>query len=307
MDEFEFISWVKSRAEKLYEGSPHIHTGIDDDLAVVKSLADGYILIGSDMITDKVHFDISKDDPMKVGRKAIGVALSDCAAMAANPIGCVISIAIPERISIDTIKKIYNGMFEVSKEFSCPIIGGDTVRSDNDLTIDVCIVGKADRPIFRSGAKVGDWIYITGKLGGSILGKQFEFTPRIRESQWLVENIPVNSMIDISDGLISDLNHICTQSGCGAVLEYSHLEAVISEDAYRLSESTGKSPLEHAFSDGEDYELLFTASVLPEDLPFTCDDITLFPIGVVVETLGLHLKLEGGLLKELYPSGYKHF
>lgn len=312
MDELEFIEWLKGftcgceSISRLTEWGIKIVKGIGDDLAVIGLSQDRYLVFGSDMISSGVHFNKS-DDPEKIGWKALAVALSDCAAMGAEPIGSIVSVSIPSDLSIDYIKFVYKGLRRCSDEFSCPILGGDSIKALGELTIDVAILGITCKPLFRNGARAGEWIYTTGKLGGSILSKHLEFMPRIREAIWLRDHIPIGAMMDISDGLLIDLFRMCDESRCGAVLEQILLEDIISDDARRLAERTFKEPLEHALSDGEDFELLLTSRLEPCQLIETLPDfLRLFPIGRVIEGDGIYLQRENKLIR-LTVFGYKHF
>src|SRR5262249_46704657 len=153
------------------------------------------------------------------------------------------------------------GLREVADAFDTAVVGGDTNSWDGPLVVSVTLLGEAvpPGPVRRSGARAGDWLLVTGAFGGSILGKHLDFTPRVREALALHAAASLHAMIDVSDGLSRDVWHLCEESGCGAVLR---AEAVPIDPAARRM-NDGKTPLEHALGDGEDFELAFAVS--PED------------------------------------------
>lgn len=185
--------------------------------------------------------------------------LSDCAAMACLPAAALATSALPKGTSLDYAKELYLGMKEAADLFDCALVGGDTASWPHPLTLTVTILGRSAgiQPITRSGAKPGDFIYVTGPLGGSILGRHMNFEPRIQLARSIAKTGDIHAMIDISDGLSRDLRHICDESGVGALL-YSE-EIPIHRDAFELFRRDHISPLEHALHDGEDHELLFAS------------------------------------------------
>src|SRR5262249_40233389 len=196
----------------------------------------------------------------------------------------------------------YAGLRAVADAFATAVVGGDTNTGDGPLVISVTLLGEATArgPVRRDGARPGDMLLVTGPLGGSILGKHLDFTPRVREAQQLHAAADLHAMIDVSDGLAADVAHLCWESGCGAVLR---AEAIpLSEAARRMND--GVSPLDHALGDGEDFELVFAVS--PEDGRRLLETqpipgITLSHIGDC-EAQGLWLE-EGGQKRPLEPRG----
>ena len=255
--EFEFISWIRQQqaASKL------LQVPAGDDFAVLNWPAGDLLLVGVDQVLDGVHVDSAHHAPERIGRKVMNRNLSDCAAMACLPVAAVATVALPRAISLDYAQRLYRGMADAAAAFGCIIAGGDTGSWDGKLAMTVTLLGRCDgiQPVTRAGAKPGDGIYVTGPLGGSILGRHLDFTPRIREGRLLG---PIaTAMIDLSDGLSRDLRHICDASGVGAIIEGDRVP--IHDDARRLSQQDQVDPLTHALDDGEDYELLFTASAPP--------------------------------------------
>jgi len=219
----------------------------------------------------------------------------------------VVSLGLPRRHGRAVAEHLYEGMREVADRFDVPIVGGDTNSWNGGLVVSVTLVGEAtDKgPVRRGGAKPGDWIFVTGLLGGSILGKHLDFTPRMREALVLHRLANIHAMIDISDGLAADLHHICTESACGAIL---NAEAIpISPAAHRLALTSGRSPLDHALADGEDFELVF--AVTPEDGQMLLNEnsipgMTLVHIGEMTQE-GYWLD-RAGSREPLAPRGYVH-
>ena len=159
--------------------------------------------------------------------------------------------------------ELYLGLRDVADAFGVALVGGDTNSWDGKLAISVTALGEATArgPVRRNGAKPGDWLFVTGPLGGSILGHHLDFIPRVHEALALHRAVELRAMLDISDGLAADVNHICEESGCGVVLV---AEAIpVSDAARELGRTSGKTPLQHALGDGEDFELVFAVS--PED------------------------------------------
>jgi thiamine-monophosphate kinase len=230
--------------------------------------------------------------------------LSDIAAMAGVPTFAVVSVALPRR-GREIGSELYLGLRDAADAFGVALVGGDTNAWDGRLVISVTLLGECTvrGPVTRSGARPGDWLFVTGSLGGSILGRHLDFTPRVREALALHEAVELRAMLDISDGLAADLNHVCEESRCGAVL---HANAIpISDAARELARTSGKSPLAHALGDGEDFELLFAVS--PEDgakLLRGPPVPGLAKVGACVES-GLWLE-EGGARTPLAPTGWVH-
>jgi thiamine-monophosphate kinase len=258
--EFDLIKWIYSQQRP----TDLVRNAAGDDLAVMRWPREEYLLVGNDQVLDGVHFDSTQHSPEQIGRKAMNRNLSDCAAMACMPAAAVTTFALPRSVDLEYAKALYLGMKEAADEFDCAIIGGDTASWNGKLVVTVTILGRSDgiEPLTRRGARPGDGIYVSGALGGSILGRHMTFQPKIGLGRQLARAETVTSMIDLSDGLSRDLRHICQQSNVGAMI-YSN-QIPIHPDAITLSQQTGKSPLEHALHDGEDYELLYTS---PRQLP----------------------------------------
>jgi thiamine-monophosphate kinase len=226
--------------------------------------------------------------------------------MAGKPVAAVASVGLPRSGGRSLAEALYLGMRELADAFDTALVGGDTNSWDGPLVISVTVFGEATGrgPVTRAAAKPGDWLFVTGPLGGSISGKHLDFVPRVREALSLHEQVTLHAMIDISDGLAADLKHICDESGCGAVL----LAEAIPVSSVARQMRDNHSALEHALGDGEDFELLFAVSLedgrkLLEAQPVP--GITLTHVGECIAEPGLFLE-EGGKRSVLKPMGYVH-
>ncbi len=294
--EFELIAKLRQQLS-----DSGLLVGVGDDAAVIARDDGSSWLIATDMLMDGVHFDVANTNPRLIGRKALGVNLSDIAAMGAVPTTAVVSVALPRGSSIG--EELHTGLFQLAGEFDTVIAGGDTNSWDGPLVINVAVTGELPpgaKPFERRGARVGDWIFVTGPLGGSLDGHHFSFTPRVREAQILRSITTVNSMIDISDGLAADLHHILDESEVGAVLFAERIPI-------RESIQTQPGALKRALGDGEDFELLFTVSAgeaqrLIANAP---DAVELFHIGEITES-GAELVLPDASREPLLRRGWEH-
>jgi thiamine-monophosphate kinase len=225
------------------------------------------------------------------GRKAMAVNLSDIAAMAGRPFAAVVGVVLPRNIP-GLADSLDAGIRSVADAFGVALAGGDTNSWDGGLVLSITVFGDAtgSGPVLRSGAKPGDGIYVTGPVGGSLLGRHLMPQPRIREAISLHENDRIHAMIDISDGLAADLNHILEASGVGAELQSNRIP--IHADAIARSYYTNRTPLDHALNDGEDFELIIAS---PDELP-GCSRI-----GTITTEAGL--KLDG---VAYVPHGWQH-
>ena len=254
--------------------------GIGDDCAIFNNIDDRSWLATTDILVENIHFDRSWHPPHLLGRKSIAVNLSDIAAMGGTPHYALVSIALSDQLDKDWVEKWSAGAAEILEEFNCAIIGGDTVRGPA-LTINIALLGSGekDRIIRRSSASEGENIYVSGDLGSAAAGleicrtpalfqsytrgelqplidKHLNPIPRIHLGQALGASGMVGAMQDISDGVATDLAHICSQSDVGAEIEADLLPG--SEILERVCRSINKEAVDLKISGGEDYELLFT-------------------------------------------------
>lgn len=285
------------RFRKAIRTDSSVIKGSGDDCAVLAFDRTKYQLFTCDMIVESVDFS-SQDEPYLIGRKALAVSLSDIAACGGIPRHCLVSLGMPKNTTVGYIDKIIAGMLSLAKKYKVNIVGGDISRAPR-LIIDVSMLGVVEKKYLalRSGAKAGDIIFVTGKLGGSIYGKHLKFTPRIKEARYLVRNFRINSMIDISDGLIQDLSHILQDSRVGGII----YEALLPVNRQAKS-------LEDALSAGEDFELLFTLSSRQAKKLSKKNPLQFKPIGEIMDKR-YGLKLIGKNSKELNIAlkGFRHF
>ena len=308
-DEFELISRLLA---KLPTGDSVV-VGAGDDCAVIDAgVPDQWQLHKTDAVVEGVHF-TPDADLQQVGHKALGRALSDIAAMAGTPRWATVTLALPDGFEAKRIESVYDGMAALAKRHAVSLVGGETVANRERLFIGVSLVGEVAREkcILRSGASVGDGVWVTGELGGSIAGHHLSFKPRLAEARWLAEYHQPSAMIDLSDGLAGDLGHLLHAAGAGAELLESALP-IRREARLRAKESeAAKPPLLAALTDGEDYELCFTlgqgqAVALLDRFKQEFPDTPLCCIGKIVGRPGLKIRQKTGLI-EIATRGHVHF
>ena len=273
-----------------------IKVSIGDDCAVFK---DGTI-VTKDIFSEGTHFILKKMKPYNIGWRCFAAALSDIAAMAGTPLHSLLAIGIPSELEVEKLKEIVEGIKSLSSLFKVDLIGGDTIGS-KFLFISFTIIGKAKKPVLRSGAKIGDTIYITGSIGNARMGymllrsgesptdKFLKPIPKIREAKELIKNYHINSMIDISDGVLMDADHISEESGVG--IDISSKNLPISESVIEFCKNQGFDPVLFSLESGDEYELLFSS---PDevDLPYVKK------IGKIISQKGIFIdgrraKIEG--------------
>jgi thiamine-monophosphate kinase len=244
MGEFDHIRWLRRQIAS----ADGVRVGIGDDCAVLAP-PNQATLITTDMLLDGSHFRLAEIGPRRVGRKALAVNLSDIAAMGGRPTTAVVSLGLPREGANAIAEEVFHGLKSLADEFGVALVGGDTNTWDGPFVISITLLGEPGPhgPILRSGAKPGDWLLVTGPLGGSILGKHLDFTPRVREGLALQDHARPHAMIDISDGLAADVGHLAEESGRGFVLFAERIP--VSDAAQSLND--GVAPLQHALGDGE--------------------------------------------------------
>jgi thiamine-monophosphate kinase len=299
--EFAYIDWLRQRTPI----GGRVLLGPGDDCAAIDWSGAGPCLATTDILMEGCDFVIAEAGARRVGRKAMAVNLSDIAAMAGRPVAAVVGLVLPKVGGRKLAEELYLGMREIADEFQTAIVGGDTNSWDGPLVISVTVLGEAvgRGPVTRSGAKPGDWLMVTGPLGGSIHGKHLDFTPRVREALRLHAIVELNAMIDLSDGLSADLFHICRESGCGAVLRADTIP--ISDAAREMAD--GRSPLDHAISDGEDFELAFSVSPSDGEKLIREQPIAGIELSHIGEFVAEGYWIEdAGARRELEPKGWVH-
>lgn len=303
MRETELIEWIRLQSKLDPSAVP---VGPGDDTAILMCGSEK-LLVTVDQLLDGVHFILSQHGPQNAGGKAMARSLSDIAAMAALPIGSVVTVAMPGGFPRSDAEALYNGLRKAGDKFRCPIVGGDVGVWGGPLAVTVTVFGRPAgiRPILRSGARVGDAVCVTGSFGGAWKSQRhLKFAPRIHEARILASRHELHAMIDVSDGVATDLYHMCKASGAGAEV---NADAVpIHSDA--KNDPTGGSPLIAALQDGEDYELLFAlpaeqADQLLHDQPLT---VRVTKIGAIVADKTMTLVYPDGKREPLPPKGWEH-
>lgn len=309
MNEFELIA----RLTKSLPTNESVVTGAGDDCAVLDLGApDKLILFKTDAVVEGIHF--TKDTPPeKIGHKALARCLSDIAAMAGTPTAALVTIGLPQQFDVKFIEAIYSGMSALAQKHGVAIVGGETTANPGRILISVSLIGSVTRGkvALRSGAKVGDAIFVTGELGGSLAGRHLDFEPRLAEARWLAEHFSVHAMMDISDGLVGDLRHVLKASGVGAELLKSAIPISRAAKLAAKAGDTAKPAFVAALTDGEDFELLFT--VASKDAVKLLDawkkqfpKLKLGCIGKIIVGDGVTIRDKEGV-RPLNAHGYVHF
>ena len=309
MNEFDLIAqWTRA-----LPGNASVIVGPGDDCAVLDSGQPGrYLLFKTDAVAQGVHFS-AEAKPEQIGHKALGRPLSDIAAMAGRPIAALITLALPRDFDSKFVQRVYDGVNRLAERHGVAIVGGETIANPGGFLISVALLGDvpADKCILRSGAKAGDALFVTGELGGSLAGRHLDFEPRLAQARWLAGHFAIHSMIDLSDGLAGDLRHLLRQSRMGAEILAQAIPVSRAAKLQARAESSAKTPLLAALSDGEDFELLF--SVAARDAVPLLDawkkefpKLRLSCIGRITSGGGLKLRDKTGV-HTLEAHGYVHF
>ena len=304
--EFNLIRWIRENSRPNPDSTI---LGIGDDCAILRLSPGSDLVTTTDMLMDGRHFHLEQAGARAVGFKAMAVNISDIAAMAARPVAALVAVALPRKSATAVAQGLHAGMAEVAAAYGVSLIGGDTNAWDGPLVICVTLLGESTGrgPVRRAGARPGDLIYVTGPLGGSILGRHLRPAPLIAEALALNDAYPVHAMIDISDGLTSDLGHILDESGgVGALLDEESIP--IHPEAVEMSRLDGRPALEHALNDGEDFELCVVLS--PEDaLDLEQRPISparLIRVGRIVSKPGVWMVDGSGQSRRLESAGFDH-
>jgi thiamine-monophosphate kinase len=330
--ELEIISRIRQRARE----SVDVRIGIGDDAAVIDIGGDTDLIACSDLLVEGVHFRTEWSEPRLIGRKSLAVTLSDVAAMGGAPRFAMISIAITARLAPSFVDELIEGIFGMADEAGVCVIGGDTSSSRDSLFIDTSVIGQCGKgeAVTRSGALAGDRIFVTGMLGASALGlrllergarpskpdadgvidrlqrramlKHLAPEPRLKFGRAIGEHRLATAMIDISDGLSTDLWHVLEESRHGAIISGQAIP--VDESAAALAEQVGEASLTLALDGGEEYELLFTARAENESRIMAIANslgVKVTAIGEITAEEGLLLE-RGGRVEPLPARGFQH-
>jgi len=307
--ETDFVAWLLERLP----ADPRLEVPAGDDAAVLRPPALRRTVVTTDMLMEGTDFILGPDcSPEAVGHKALAVNLSDLAAMAARPEAAVVAVALPRQGGDAIARGLHAGIAALACRHDVALAGGDTNAWDGPLVVSVTAIGSVPPGAAwrRDGARPGDLIAVTGGCGGSLLGRHLAVEPRCREALWIAERFAVHAAIDVSDGLSLDLSRMMAASGTAAILDLDRVP--IHEDAVRMCRSAGdgRTPLDHALADGEDFELLLT---LPPDAARTLaaeaaaalgTPVTI--VGEVVAGQGLFSRRADGGREPLAPRGFVH-
>ncbi len=317
LKEFEWIRWVQQQASC----SSHLTMGIGDDCSIQPQQGEQDLLISTDLFIEGVHFRREWSCWFDLGRKAAAVNISDIAAMGGTPQSLYLGIGRCSDVSDEEIEEFLSGFLAEAKIHGATLAGGDTCRSSGSLLISVTVQGTvpATEAICRNGASYGDAIYVSGFLGDSALalqllekgeqpdpylaGRFHTPKPRVALGQELSKRQLATAMVDISDGLLADLDHILTASGVGAELDLSKIPL---SEPFQKELRADSSLIDLALAGGEDYELVFTSPLKDLDRQIDMGDVVT-QIGIISPDTGLQVRQKSGELYHCQRSGFDHF
>ena len=309
LPERQLIARIRQAAGR--RGSSVVRAGIGDDAAVLRLPRGHELLLTTDFNLEGIHFRREWHPAESVGHRTLARGLSDIAAMGGDAVAAFLSLALPADLAQDWVDGYFRGLLRLARRFRVPLAGGDIASSSSGILADIVVTGSvpAGRAVLRSGARPGDSVYATGSLGGSLAtlnmlrsGVRFDPrhqpghflpTPRLAVGRYLRENRLPSAMIDLSDGLSTDLSHICEESGVGAVIS----PAALPRDA--------ADPLDYALHGGEDYELLFTAPA-GRSIPAKIAGVSVTRIGEIIRGRKMWLETPEGR-QGFEARGWEHF
>jgi thiamine-monophosphate kinase len=305
--ETEFVDWLVHRIPP----DDRLEVPPGDDAAVLRPPAGRRTVVTVDMLMEGVDFILGPDcPPAAVGHKALAVSLSDLAAMAARPEAIVVAVALPRHGGEAVGRGLHEGLAALAGEHGVVLAGGDTNAWDGPLVVSVTALGSVapGRAWRRDGARVGDRLLVTGACGGSLLGRHLAVTPRCREALRLAERHDVHAAIDVSDGLSLDVSRLMAASGTAASLDLGAIPIHADAVAASRRDGDGRSPLDHALGDGEDFELVLAMPAAAAAAALADDTlgVSLTDIGEVVAGAGLFARQSDGSTIPLVPHGYVH-
>lgn len=322
MAERELITKIRDQFQRT---DSLLFAGIGDDCALFGNSAANPWMITTDMLVEDVHFNLKWHDPYRLGRKAIAANISDIAAMGGEPKFILQTLCLPSLIEPVWLEQFLHGVSDICNEYGCTVIGGDTV-SGKQLSISVTVLGTSGkvRPIKRSGARVGDLVYVSGCLGSAALGLELfrsnplpdkltvfhlahlDPVPQVQLGRKLAERMLVSAMQDLSDGIATDLAHICHESGVGAILDENLLPS--EEDFGNYCDLLRLDPTGIQLQGGEEYQLLFT--VPPENASslnaLQKEGFDFYEVGRIQQGQGVCLLGREGVEKDISYQGYEH-
>ena len=331
---------IETIRKRFYHPVPDLLRGIGEDTAVLRAASSRSgrrdLLLTTDVLVEGIDFDLRHGSFHQVGFKAVAANLSDIASMGGIPRFFLTTLGLPDTLELAQLEELYEGMDDLAREYRMRLIGGDLSSTRGPLFVSLTVLGEAEhgRAVFRSGAKVGDWVFVTGSLGDSsaglemaktlrrsskrsgdltgllpLLQRHFYPLPRIAEGRTFSAQDLASAMIDLSDGLASDLRHLCEESRVGAEVETTALP--LSQSLLRYAKKVGRPPWDYALTGGEDFELLLTVS--PSRLG-GLEKVArqkkwgLTRIGrILPRSCGIRLRDGAGRLRPMTARGYEHF
>jgi thiamine-monophosphate kinase len=318
--EQKLIQQLRRSVRRDRDKDKSVVTGIGDDCAVLRVPPGHELLVTTDFTIENVHFRRDWHSPELVGRRCLTRGLSDIAAMGGQPRAAFLSLALASDVPQKWVNRFLNGLLDLAEEFNLPLAGGDTAQSMRGIQADIVVVGSVPKgtAVLRSGAKAGQQIYVTGELGSSaaVLARLAESKPvgaaylrhfrpqaRVAVGQWLRQRRIASAMIDLSDGLSTDLEHICQESHVGAEIE---AEAIPRAHVGRRKKEPGQHrvALDLALHGGDDYELLFTSAAA---VPSKIAGVQVTRIGRTTRSAGMRLIGADGKARPLQAKGWEHF
>jgi thiamine-monophosphate kinase len=318
--ELRRMAAIPSPSGRARRSNRAILTGIGDDCAVLRMIGGRDSLITTDFSIEGIHFRRDWHPPESIGHRCLARGLSDIAAMGGEPVAVFLSLALPPDLAQSWVSRFMRGLIGLAEKYGATLAGGDTAESPNGILADIIVVGTVPKgkAILRSGARAGDRIFVSGKLGGSAAAivqmsghpkkklnprdysRHFYPEPRIKLARILRERELASSMIDTSDGLSTDLAHICEESGVGAELNASLIPRA------RVGNRSREVNLDLAIHGGEDYELLFTVPA-GKRIPAQIAGTAITQIGHITRSRQILIRNPKGLINQLHPRGWEHF
>ncbi len=324
LGEFGLIGQIEKMLKRSVAADHTVQLGIGDDAAVLLPGRNKSLIATVDCMIEGAHFDLHYNDLRSVGWKAAAMNFSDIAAMGGIPRWLLVNLAVTKKMTLDDIRELYRGMTDCSNRFNVRIVGGNTAKSNNELSVTVTALGECTKnmQLQRNGARPDDVIVLTGYTGLSAAGlqllkfgrqnacrkaiqKQLRPVPRVDEIQTILRNnIRVNACIDVSDGLAADLRHICDASGCGALLQSADIP--FHADVKKTANLFSADPYENILHGGEDYELLMTMKE-SEFLKAKKHVRVLTRIGVMTREKGIRISVSENKVSIIHKTGFRHF
>ncbi len=325
--EVQIIRKIQTLSIQSHSRQSQLRLSIGDDAAAFQSRKAFLTLVSSDALVEGIHFDLKYYSPEDLGWKALAVNLSDIAAMGGTPLYFMTSVALPQDKASHFLVRVYHGMLQLAAQRRVALIGGDTCSSPTGIFLDVTVIGevKSSEMVTRQGAQPGDALFVTGELGASAMGldllkhtsgarkvlpeavdRHLRPVPRCHIGRFLASRHYASAMIDISDGLSTDLHHLCEQSEVGAIIDADRvpIPKLNPKAASRLS----KALIDYGMNGGEDYELLFAVPAkMKARIPLSIQGVRVWEVGYTTEKAGSCWIKVGGSLRRLSAAGFDHF